>query len=322
MRSLVLSLLCLVAACQAPSEPVAPPSPPPSAVPSASAPSPTPSPKPSGIPSAEPVSPSPAVAPVTAASATPTPAPTGSASPVIWQPKPGLRLHWQLSSVPETPTGAAVVDLDLEDSPPAVIQRWQRAGSRVICYFSAGSWEDWRRDAAAFAPSVLGRDYDGWAGERWLDIRSQAVRARMAARLDEAVAKGCDAVEPDNMDSYQNKTGFPLTAADQLDYNRWLSAQAHARGLSIGLKNDPDQAAELVADFDWALTEGCHEEGWCDQLQPFGAAGKAVWHVEYTDTDVDFDAACAATARTGQSVLLKRRELDAWEQLCPEDLQP
>lgn len=313
MKPLLLSLLCLLAACQAPAGPVqdAPsptPSPLPSAVPSLSTPVPTPSAVSTRAPSVPP-----STGPVPSA-----PAPSASGT-AIWQPAPGLRLHWQLSSVPETPTPAAVVDLDLEDSSPAVIQRWQRAGSRVICYFSAGSWEDWRSDAQAFAPAVLGRDYDGWAGERWLDIRAEAVRERMAARLDQAVAKGCDAVEPDNMDSYQNNTGFALTAADQLDYNRWLSTQAHARGLSIGLKNDPDQAAELVADFDWALTEGCHEQGWCDQLQPFGDAGKAVWHVEYTDTDVDFEAACAATARTGQSVLLKRRELDAWEQLCPEE---
>lgn len=42
----------------------------------------------------------------------------------------------------------------------------------------------------------------------------------MQARLDLAVQKGCDGVEPDNVDGYQNNSGFPLTAQDQLAYNR------------------------------------------------------------------------------------------------------
>ncbi len=64
----------------------------------------------------------------------------------------------------------------------------------------------------------------------------------MRARLDLCQAKGFDAVEPDNIDGYQvdGGTGFPLTAGDQLRYNRWIAAEAHCRGLSIGLKNDSD----------------------------------------------------------------------------------
>jgi hypothetical protein len=60
------------------------------------------------------------------------------------------------------------------------------------------------------------------------------------ARLDLAVAKGCDGVEPDNVDGYANNTNFPLTVQDQLQFNIWLANEAHARGLSIGLKNDLD----------------------------------------------------------------------------------
>ena len=42
-------------------------------------------------------------------------------------------------------------------------------------------------------------------------------------------------------------TGFALTAADQLAYNRFLAATAHALGLAIGLKNDVGQTASLVS---------------------------------------------------------------------------
>jgi hypothetical protein len=66
--------------------------------------------------------------------------------------------------------------------------------------------------------------------------------------------KGLDAVEPDNIDAYTNDTGFPMTYEDQLRFNRWLASEAHALGLSIGLKNHPEQVPDLVSDFDWALT--------------------------------------------------------------------
>ena len=46
--------------------------------------------------------------------------------------------------------------------------------------------------------------------------------------------KGFDAVEPDNMDGYANRTGFPVTAADQLLHNRLIAGLAHDRGLAVG----------------------------------------------------------------------------------------
>src|SRR3972149_750836 len=84
----------------------------------------------------------------------------------------------------------------------------------------------------------------------------------MRERFDLCRDKGFDGIEPDNMDGYTNDTGFPLTYEDQLRYNLWLAQEAHARGLSIGLKNDPDQGTDLVHDFAWALSEDCFVEGW------------------------------------------------------------
>jgi hypothetical protein len=113
----------------------------------------------------------------------------------------------------------------------------------------------------------------------------------MQARMDLAVQKRCDAVDPDNVcianslfevvygkkeeihkkkkkrsdvffsfqkkkvDGFASKNGFGFTASDQLVYNRWLSQQAHQRNLSIGLKNDMDQASDLLNDFDFAINE-------------------------------------------------------------------
>ncbi len=66
------------------------------------------------------------------------------------------------------------------------------------------------------------------------------------SRLDLCQQRGFDTVDPDNMDGYTNATGFPLTAADQLAYNASIANAAHARGLTVALKNDLDQIPQLV----------------------------------------------------------------------------
>lgn len=63
-------------------------------------------------------------------------------------------------------------------------------------------------------------------------------------------AKGFPAIDPDNVDGYSNKNGLGLTAEQQLDYSRFLAAEAHGLGLAVSLKNDIAQVADLVNDFD------------------------------------------------------------------------
>ena len=93
----------------------------------------------------------------------------------------------------------------------------------------------------------------------------------MIGRLDLAKSKGCDGVEPDNIDVYTqtNGGGFKITYQDQITYNTWLAREAHNRDLSIGLKNDVDQVKDLVTHFDWALNEQCYQYNECDTLIPF-----------------------------------------------------
>ena len=254
--------------------------------------------------------------PVSASPLATLPAPPGA-----WIPAPGTSWQWQLTELPvDLGVQAEVYDLDLFETDVATIAALHARGSKVICYLSAGSLEDWRPDVAEFPEEVIGRKYAGWPGERWLDIRRiDLLSPLMAGRLRLCRDKGFDAVEPDNLDGYTNDTGFTLTAEDQLRYNRWLASEAHALGLSIGLKNDPDQMAELVSDFDWALTEDCYDQGWCESASSFLQAGKAVFAAEYTDTGVDFDRACAQLQPTGFSLILKDRELSAWREACPPE---
>lgn len=112
----------------------------------------------------------------------------------------------------------------------------------------------------------------------------------MLERLDLARSKGCDGVEPDNVDGYDNDSGFPLTGTTQLDYIRFLAAEAHARGLAIGLKSDVDQLDELVNDVDFAVNEQCHEYDECDGYAVFIARGKPVFNAEYADAYVNHPA--------------------------------
>ena len=231
-----------------------------------------------------------------------------------WRPQPGTSWQWQLSGAIDTSVDARMYDIDLVETPRATINRLHRDGRVVICYFSAGSWENWRPDRDRFPPSVLGKPLAGWPGERWLDIRRLDILAPiMEARLDLAVDKGCDGVEPDNVDGFANDTGFPLRGLDQLRYNRWLAQAAHRRGLSVGLKNDLDQVGALVDDFDWALNEQCFQYDECDRLTPFIQRGKAVFGVEYQGDPSVF---CPKANRMNLDWLRKNLNLDGWRIPC------
>lgn len=245
--------------------------------------------------------------------------PTVAAGPgSIWIPPVGISWQWQLDGGVDRSVDAAVFDIDLFDNDAATVADLHARGRRVIAYMSAGSWEDWRPDASSFPKEVLGAHYAGWAGERWLDIRRIDLLAPiMRARLDQCRSKGFDGIEPDNIDGYTNDTGFPITFRDQLAYNQWLAEEAHARGLSIGLKNDPEQAAALQSRYDWAMTEDCFAEGWCGQLTSFISAGKAVFAAEYTDTGMTLARLCPQAKTLKFSTILKNRDLGAWRQSCP-----
>lgn len=189
--------------------------------------------------------------------------------------------NYQLQGTIKTNVNAKVYDIDLFDTPQATINLLKSQGKRVVCYFSAGSSENWRSDFNKFLSSDKGNALDGWAGERWLDTRSANVRKVMAERMDLAKSKGCDGVEPDNVDAYTNKPGFPLTAATQLDYNIFLANAAHARGLKVGLKNDVGQLTQLAPYFDFAVNEQCAQYNECAGYSAFTSIGRPVFNVEY-----------------------------------------
>jgi len=229
--------------------------------------------------------------------------PTGS----WWAPAPQTTWQWQLTGTIDTSFNVQMYDIDLFDNTAATIQTLHNQGRVVICYFST-QYENWRPDAAAFTTAVIGKPLDGWAGENYVDIRSDVVRKIMSTRLDLAVSKGCDGVEPDNVDGYEAKTGFPLTAADQISFNNFIAAQAHARGISVGLKNDIDQAKTLEPNFDWALNEECNKYKECSTLDVFITKGKAVFNCEYSGSAT---TVCPKMVTEKFSTIFKSLDLDA-----------
>lgn len=198
-----------------------------------------------------------------------------------WHPPAQLTWYWQLQGRINNAHQAAAYDVDGFDTSAAEVTRLHRLGRQVICYIDVGTWEKWRPDAGQFPASVRGRP-NGWPGELWLDIRQPIVRRLMARRFQQQCrGKGFDALEPDNIDEYQTRSGFPITAGEQLAFNEWVARQAHALGLAVLQKNDPDQATRLEPYFDGVLAEQCNQYSECASFRRYLRAGKPVLDAEY-----------------------------------------
>jgi hypothetical protein len=209
-------------------------------------------------------------------------APPGSAAR-RWHPRPTTApWQWQLQGKIDLSFPAKVYEVDGFETSRRTVARLHRRNRKVICYLDVGAWESYRPDAGRYPAAVLGKAYSGYPDERWLDIRRIGRLAPiLRERFDICKRKRFDAVEPDNLAGYENRSGFPLSAADQLRFNRWVAREVRHRGMSVALKNDPDQASRLVGDFDFAVVEECFAYRECQKFSPFISAGKAVFSAEY-----------------------------------------
>ena len=169
----------------------------------------------------------------------------------------------------------------------------------------------------------------------------------MKARIDTAVSKGCDGVDPDNgeyrhfsstiyslspysihrtnirkVDGYDNGGGGfskPLKSSDSIAFMKKLSTYAHSQGLAIGLKNAGAIVEDTLSFLDWSVNEQCVQYTECDTFSPFISAGKPVFHIEYLDQSSDVQKDCYGPDTTGFSTILKQDEddLPAAVQFCP-----
>jgi len=241
-----------------------------------------------------------------------------SAHGALAAPLAGAAWDWQLSEPVRPPSGVAVFDTDPDSVTRAEIAALNAAGVYTICYVSVGTMETYRDDVNLFPARAVGKRYEEWPDEFFIDIREpHTIPAIMQQRFMRCAMKGFQAVEPDNMDVYQNDSGFNLTREDTLEYLRMLVRAAHAVNLEIGQKNVPDLTGELVEMMDFVITEDCFADGWCRDVSAYIRAGKPVLAAEYTDTGVDWAAACAFARENNYSMILKDRDLNAGMETCP-----
>ena len=227
----------------------------------------------------------------------------GAPAKAVRPPPAHAGFDYQIGGAYRPPAGVAVVTRDHADPPVA--------GLYNICYVNAfqaqqGAEHDW--DSDLLLRDAKGRVvYDPDWDEALLDVRTAAKRRRIAAEvdgwIDGCAAKGYQAVEPDNYDSYTRSHGL-LTPAEAEAYIALLSAHGHQRGLAVGQKN----AAELARDrartgLDFAVAEEC---GTYDECGSYTAAfGDHVLVVEYTAKGM-----AKACAGWGGRLSIVRRDQD------------
>ncbi|HTP22264.1 MAG TPA: endo alpha-1,4 polygalactosaminidase [Solirubrobacteraceae bacterium] len=226
-------------------------------------------------------------------------------------PSPGSANIWDTDMFDDSNTDGGV-----PTGPSAVVQALHAAGKYSICYIEAGAQQA-EPDSANFAAADYTNgsnpqttEMQGWPGEYWYDIRGFVnyvagdpstltgaavnIAAGLATRIDDCAVEGQDAVEPDDLDGYDNpsETGAPgggwaLAQADSAGFERWLAYTAHSDGLAIFQKDDPANASVDEPVFDGMIIEECNSytdpcAGSGGDATPYLAAGKPVLNAEYT----------------------------------------
>lgn len=234
---------------------------------------------------------------------------------------------WQLTEPFDLSRDVKVMDLEPASVTTKDIARLKARGVFTICYVSVGTIENFRSDFLQFPENVIGNIYGDWPDENFLDIRQMDILLPlMRKRFHKCRKLGFDAIEADNMDVYENDSGFPITQDDNVKYLRALADIARDMGLQIAQKNVPELSPLLIDKFDFVISEGCFHNNWCEQLSLYRAAGKNIYNAEYTDTDVNWNDACEYAYTSNNmyqgvsylSMILKDRELTKQLDTCPE----
>jgi hypothetical protein len=217
----------------------------------------------------------------------PAPVPCDAKKGSCWKPAVGTEWLWQLScDTAKTCTNLEVQApfyvIDAMGNPASTVAAIHERGEHAYCYVDIGSWEDTRSDASQFPSGVLGERYIGWPHERWLDIRQLGILAPiMVARMEVCVQKGFDGVQFDNVQDWDNPTGFPITQGESAYYTAWMANQAHAMGLSASWENAPTNVAVLEPYMEALIFESCYSHHFCQDSAPMIHASKWAGGVEY-----------------------------------------
>ncbi|KUI69383.1 hypothetical protein VM1G_05044 [Cytospora mali] len=229
----------------------------------------------------------------------------------------------------DTSPDVSVYDIDMFlHQNLTVVQSLRESNMTVICYFSAGSYEPDRPDSWKFKSDDKGKELDGWPGEYWLDLKSTNVRSIMTNRIDIAANMGCNAIDPDNVDGYDNDNGLHLTEQDSVDFVRFLAQEAASRGMMTGLKNAAAIIDDVIDVVSFSVNEQCVQYDECDDFIAFPQNGKPVFHIEYPAGDGETHAKVFGTNmrdrycdsgtnyNDGFNTVLKYMNLSGWVEYC------
>ena len=243
----------------------------------------------------------------TAATAAVSPTTTSTTSSAqIPLPPIAAQADYQLGGAYTPPSGVRIVSRDSSASPVHGIYN--------ICYINAfqaqpDATDWWRRQH----PGLLLHGTDGalvidqdWS-EALLDVSTDAKRAQLAAVeygwIDSCAAKGFQAIEADNLDSYTRSDGL-LTTDENAAFATLLAARAHHDGMALAQKNTTDLLPRhSQIGFDFAVAEQCGVYGECDEYA--AAYADHVLDVEYTDAGL----AAACKGWSGR-ISIVERDLD------------
>jgi len=199
------------------------------------------------------------------------------------------RWDWQIGRVtPLERTGRNAVDIyDLDGflTTPAEVRSikttWQAATlahPRTICYIDL-AWEDYRPDGSAggeyFPAATLGDVYYGYPEERWVDFRQlDALKPMLDERISMCARKGFDAVELDDIDSFDppSTTGFDLTPGDAENFLAYAFNEIHRYGMTGLWKNSPYLSSWGREYADGAIVEECYLDHACFASQLKGSS--------------------------------------------------
>ena len=257
--------------------------------------------------------------------------------PACYHPPLATTWQWQLTpdanaTTINTSVVADMYDIDGFDNTAATVATLHSlpgttvAHRSVLCYFSAGTLENWRSDAGSFPATLLGKTYPGFSNERWVDIRQLSVLGPiLEARMDMCKAKGFDGFEFDNVDAWdpEYSTGLNLTAQDEVSFIAFLANEAHLRGMSMALKNNIPQIPLVLPYVDFAVNEQCFQYSECLTSQNGGLYGydqmvkvaKPVFETEYK-TYSPTNNVCARSILDGFSTIYKHTALDSYRVSC------
>jgi hypothetical protein len=219
---------------------------------------------------------------------------------------------YQIGGVYPPAPGVGIVDRDRAAAPAP--------GRYTICYVNAFQtqpaenpwWQARHRDLLLTGADGRYVEDPDWPGERLLDISTPERRAELATVVDGWIAgcaaRGFQAVEPDNLDSFTRSAGR-LSQTDAVAFARLLVEGAHSHGLAIGQKNTVEIAGSGHTDigFDFAVAEECAVYDECDRY--LSGSGDQVYEIEYTDNGVDAYRRACADHGDRISVVLRDRDV-------------